>query len=79
MYLWDILTPIIYLVFIVNLFYSYKTYRNKSTLPFTITILINAFIGFLTLWSIGMYLFIISALQLVGLLIILLKNKKSII
>jgi len=75
MYFWDVFTPLLYIIFFTNLFFSYKYYKKKSIGLFFVTIVINIFISFLGLWSIGIYLFIISCIQLSFLLILIRKNK----
>lgn len=74
--MWDIVTPILYITFLANLFYSFNSYKKESVLHFSISLLIQLIISFLSLWSIGQLLFILCGIQILflGRLIIRKRN-----
>jgi hypothetical protein len=74
---WDILTPMLYATFLLNLFYSFYSYKKESITNFSVSILVNFGIGFLSLWSIGILLFIFGGIQILILLILIFKKKTS--
>jgi hypothetical protein len=74
---WDILTPMLYATFLLNLFYSFHSYKKESITNFSVSILVNFGIGFLSLWSIGILLFIFGGIQILILLILIFKKKTS--
>ncbi|UOE78345.1 hypothetical protein [Parageobacillus thermoglucosidasius] len=75
--MWDIVTPILYATFLLNLFYAFRSYKKESIPHFLLSILIHFGIGFLSLWSVGMLLFICGGIQILILWILIVKKKTS--
>jgi len=67
-YFWDVVGPLLIIIFIINTLISLYAFKKKSIFIFIINILITVFISFIFIWSIGKFLIIISLFQTVGLL-----------
>lgn len=73
---WDIVGPIALIAFAANLLWSVYSLRKRSSLSLFVGIVITVGISQIFLWSIGYYMLIVAALQLIAALYTLKgKNK----
>ncbi|PTQ55033.1 MAG: hypothetical protein BSOLF_0956 [Candidatus Carbobacillus altaicus] len=66
-YFWDIVGPVSLLFFAIFLILSVHAVKKKSILLLLISVIVTGIVSYITLWSIGRYLFVIMILQFIAL------------
>jgi uncharacterized protein YqhQ len=73
-YFWDIVGPMVLIVFVANFIWSIFSYRKKAIYRLFLSVIFSLVACNIFWWSIGKFMAIVPFFQFIGVLHLLIKN-----